>query len=241
MLRLLGLAISIGLADSLNPSTIGPALYLASGPRPCRAVLRFAAGAFAVFLFGGVVLALGPGRAILALVPKPGPTARYILETVAGVAMLGAAGVVWIRRHRLSRRAREGSDHRRRRSPALMGVVISAIEFPTAFPYFAVVVAIVGSGLNIGGQLLLLVIYNVCFVLPLLAIALTLVVAGDQAERMLTRARDYARAHWPVFVAIAGLLAGVFVTVLGVTGLVSASHSRVGRLSRRLRHIITRP
>ena len=31
MLRLIGLVVSIGLADSLNPTTLAPALYLASG------------------------------------------------------------------------------------------------------------------------------------------------------------------------------------------------------------------
>ena len=30
MLRRVGVAISVGLADSLNPSTVGPALYLAT-------------------------------------------------------------------------------------------------------------------------------------------------------------------------------------------------------------------
>jgi cytochrome c biogenesis protein CcdA len=204
-------------------------------------VLRFTGGVFAVFLLGGIVLALGPGRAILALVPKPSATTRYILETIAGVAMLGAAAVVWIRRRKLSSRTRDGSGSKRRGSPALMGALISAVEFPTAFPYFAVIVAIVGSGLNIGGQVLLLVIYNVCFVLPLLVIALTFVIAGDQAERVLTRARNYVRAHWPVFVAVVGLLAGVFVTVLGVTGLLSAGNGRVGRFSRGLRRVITHP
>ena len=34
MLRLIGLAVSIGLADSMNPSTIAPALYLAIGRSP---------------------------------------------------------------------------------------------------------------------------------------------------------------------------------------------------------------
>ena len=34
MIRLIGLCISIGLADSLNPSTIAVALYLATGERP---------------------------------------------------------------------------------------------------------------------------------------------------------------------------------------------------------------
>ena len=34
MLRRIGVAISVGLADSLNPSTVGPALYIATGRKP---------------------------------------------------------------------------------------------------------------------------------------------------------------------------------------------------------------
>ena len=104
MTRLLGIVISIGLADSMNPSTIGPALYLAAGERPRRSVLEFTAAVFVVNLLGGALLLLGPGRAILALVPHPGATARYILETIAGVAMLIAAAVLWRRRDRLGAR-----------------------------------------------------------------------------------------------------------------------------------------
>ena len=49
MLRLVGLVVSLGLADSLNPSTVGPAIYLATGERPRRAVLRFTGTLTAVF------------------------------------------------------------------------------------------------------------------------------------------------------------------------------------------------
>ena len=45
MLQLIGVAVSIGLADSLNPSTIGPALYLATLEHGLGQVLRFTAGA----------------------------------------------------------------------------------------------------------------------------------------------------------------------------------------------------
>src|SRR5579875_921362 len=107
MLRLLGLVISIGLADGMNPSSVGPALYLAAGRHPRRAVLQFAGGYAAVMFAGGLILTLGPGRAILALVPHPGPTARYALETIAGVAMLAVAALVWARRARLAARRRE--------------------------------------------------------------------------------------------------------------------------------------
>ena len=53
MVRLVGIVISIGLADSLNPTTIAPALYLATGERARGRVAEFTAGVFAVYFLGG--------------------------------------------------------------------------------------------------------------------------------------------------------------------------------------------
>jgi hypothetical protein len=48
LLELVALVVSVGLADSLNPSTIGPALYLATGPTAVRNVVEFTVGVFLV-------------------------------------------------------------------------------------------------------------------------------------------------------------------------------------------------
>src|SRR5579875_3029830 len=170
MIRLLGLVASIAFADSLNPSTIGPALYLASGERPRRSVMEFVAGTFVVTLLGGLLVTLGPGEALLALVPRPDATSRYIAETVGGVITLLAAGVLWTKRGSLGHRQHVERPPRRRRSPALLGAGIAAVELPTAFPYFAAIVAIVGSGQSLGVRIMAVAVYNVIFVLPLLAI-----------------------------------------------------------------------
>lgn len=238
MLRLLGLVLSIGLADSLNPGTIGPALYLASGECPRRSVLEFTAAVFAIFTLGGVLLTLGPGRAILALVPHPNATTRYILETIAGAAMLVVAAWLWRRRGRLG--ADRGQEPEpKRRSPILLGAGISLVEFPTAFPYIAVIVAIVGSGVGLGRQLLLVVIYCACFVAPLLAIALIVTVAGERAVERLVRARKLLHRQWPVIAAAIALVVGVFVIALGITGLTGRVNGPVGRVSRGVRRVIS--
>jgi cytochrome c biogenesis protein CcdA len=239
MFRLIGLAASIGLADSLNPSTVGPALLLASGERPIRSVLRFTLGTFVVFLLGGAILTVGPGQAILALIPHPGATARYVLETVAGAAMVVVSAVLWVRRQELGRHETH-ERHSRRRAPFLLGATISLVELPTAFPYFAVIVAVVGSGYSVVSQLLLILLYNVCFVLPLVGIAALLRIVGPRATEVLRRVRAWLHQRWPVLVAAVALLAGVFVLALGITGLTSGVHGRVGRVSRRLRKIISR-
>ncbi len=237
MLRLLGLVVSIALADSLNPSTIAPALYLAAGEAPRRNVIEFTVGVFAVTLLGGVLVILGPGQAVLALVPHPGPTVRYVLETVAGVAMLVAAALLWRHRHRLAERTLP--DQRSGRSGAILGATVAAIELPTAFPYLAAIVAVVGSGIDLGRQLLLLVIYNLCFVSPLILIAATLILAPSHAERVLVHVRHVLQERWPVILSVLALVAGVFVLALGVTGLAGRNHGAVGRVSRKVRHIIS--
>jgi cytochrome c biogenesis protein CcdA len=239
VLHLLALVLSIGLADGVNPTSIGPALFLASGPNPRRSVLRFTAGYASVLLLGGLVLTLGPGTAILSLVPRPTATTRYILETIAGTAMLLASGFFWLRRNQLSSRNEDNERKSSRRTPFVLGATISGIELPTAFPYFAAIVAVVGSGLNVGQQILLVVIYNFCFIAPLLAIIVVLGVAGDQAVRVLERARQFMQDHWPVLAAAVALVAGLFVTTLGVTGLELHAGGSTGSISRGVRHVLT--
>jgi len=82
MLRLIGLVVSIGLADSLNPTTIAPAMYLATGERPRRQVTEFTLGVIVVYLAGGILIALGPGQLLLSLVPKPDAEDRHVIEIV---------------------------------------------------------------------------------------------------------------------------------------------------------------
>ena len=95
MPRLVGVVVSVGLADSLNPSTIGPALYLATIRKRVLRVTQFTIGVFGVDLVVGLVLTIGSGRLLLGLVPHPQLTSkrRYRRDgdggSVAGVRMAG--------------------------------------------------------------------------------------------------------------------------------------------------------
>jgi cytochrome c biogenesis protein CcdA len=239
MLRYIGLVVSIGLADSLNPTTIAPALYIALGEQARGRVIRFTVGVFVVYLLGGVIIALGPGELLLSLIPRPDGRTRWILETVAGVAMLVGAAYLWRNRERLSRRELPEAEAGGK-SSAILGATITAVELPTAFPYFYAIAAIVGSGFDPVRQVVLLVMFNICFILPLLAIVATLTFAGQDAERVLGSVRAWLQMHWPKLLAIVALIAGVFVTVLGVTGLASSGRSHVSHFARRLRGLLHR-
>ena len=151
--------------------------------------------------------------------------------------MLIGAVILWRRRRKLARHELP-SPSAGGKSSFLLGVTIAGVELPTAFPYLAAIAAIVGSGLAAGSQILALVVYNLVFVLPLILMVVTITVAGDRAQPILEKGRDVLQRHWPALLAGLALLAGMYVTVLGITGLVSSGHSSVARLTKRIRRTI---
>jgi cytochrome c biogenesis protein CcdA len=219
MLRLLGVVISVGLADSLNPTTVGPALYLATVGKRAWRVTQFTIGVFSVNFVAGIVLTIGPGRFLLSLVPHPRGTVRHVIELVAGVVLLVVAVALWLGRRSLARRELPMSGAGAG-SALVAGASIAAVELPTAAPYFAVIAGIVASSANIPQQIGYVALYNVAFVLPLLAIVAVLIVGGERADGWLDKGGAWLQRRWPVILAGLLLFVGGALTVLGGTGLV---------------------
>jgi len=163
------------------------------------------------------VLAVGLGDLILSIVPKPGPTLKYTLEIVVGALLVIAGAVIWWRRQAL------GGDPSRKHgedggggNATLLGAGVAGIELLTAFPYFAAIAIIVGASVSDGAKLLLLVLYNVVYVLPLLAIVATCVVMGARAGDVLEPVGDWIDTHWPIVVAPLAIVVGVAVMAYGI-------------------------
>jgi cytochrome c biogenesis protein CcdA len=220
LLRVAGVTASVGLADSLNPSTVGPALYLATAGRRLVRVAQFTLGVFSVNFVAGVVLTIGPGRLLLGLVPHPRGTVRHVIELVAGVVLLIAAAVLWRQRRALAKRELPMSGSGTSGSALVAGISIAAVELPTAAPYFAVIAGIVASSANLPQEIGLLALYNVCFVLPLVAIIAVLLFAGERADPWLQKGGAWLQRRWPSVLAVLLLVVGSALTILGGTGLV---------------------
>jgi cytochrome c biogenesis protein CcdA len=221
MLRLAGATLAVGLADSLNPSTVGPALYLATGRRAAARVTLFALGVFGVNLAAGALLTLGPGRLIVGLLPHPQRVERSAIELAAGAVLVAVAAGLWAGRRSLARRElpmRGGGGG----SALVAGASIAAVELPTAAPYFAVIAAIVASRPSVAQAVGLVALYCVAFVAPLLAIAVILLVAGDRATGHLERGAAWLQRRWPVVLAALLLLVGGGLIVAGAIGLLRA-------------------
>jgi cytochrome c biogenesis protein CcdA len=224
MLRLIGIVISIGLADSINPTTVAPALYMAAQPGQRRRPLaQFTTGVFLVYFVGGLLIALGPGELVLALVPKPDLVTRHILEVLAGVVLLGVAAFLWSHRNRLGKK-RLPTFSSQGRASWLLGVTITAVELPTALPYFGALAAVMGSDVDLPRKIFLILLYNVCFILPQLAMLTMLTVAGPRAEIQLVKISAYLQRRWPVLLAVVAVIAGLITIGLGATGTYRAAN-----------------
>jgi cytochrome c biogenesis protein CcdA len=222
MLKLSVAVVAIALPDCINPSLIGGELFVATGRRPRRRTAAFTFGAWAVTFTFGLALVLGLGDLILALVPKPSAPVKYGLVAGAGLVLVISGVVLWVRRRDLV----SGKAGHHRSEPhepaALIGAGIAGLELFTAFPYFAAIALIVGSGVSNAGKLWLLLLYCVVYTLPLIAVVVTIALAGERAERLLGRIGDWMFAHWPAVVAPLTAAFGFGVLAFGIVQLASS-------------------
>src|SRR5262249_25086412 len=155
---------------------------LVLGDQPVRRVALFTAGVFVVSTAAGLVLLFAFGRTVVSRFAHPSLHTRHVAELVIGVALLVAAGLLWIVRDRLrehiSRTSETGG-----RSSLVLGAGIMLVELPTAFPYFGALLAILGVK-GPGRQAFLVVAYSVVFVAPLLCL-LVVAAAGGSVRRRL--------------------------------------------------------
>lgn len=216
MLALLGLVVSIGLADGINPSTILPALWFAAAPRPRLALASFALGVFAVTFGGGVAVLLGGRKIVESLAPEVSEGTERLLEVAGGVLLIAVAAGIWLARGRVEDRVRKPRAARPW-SAFGIGAAIMLVELPTAFPYFAAITAVGASHRGTAAEIGLLALYCLCFVAPVLAILAARTVAGPRGERILAGARDWTDRNAPAVLALTLVAIGLVLIAMGVT------------------------
>lgn len=221
MLKLALTVVAIALPDCINPTLIGGELFVATGARPRRSTAAFTLAALIVTFVFGLAFALGLGDLILSLVPKPGPTVKYALITAAGSVLAIGGTVVLIRRNALASSEPSANHRRSHGSAGLIGAGLAGVELLTAFPYFAAIALIVGSGVSLAGKLFLVLLYCVVYMVPLIVIAAVFAVMGERAERMLRPVGDWLLTNWPVIVGPLTLIIGIAVLVFGIVQLTS--------------------
>jgi cytochrome c biogenesis protein CcdA len=167
------------------------------------------------------VLAVGPGQALLAAVARPGPRETHLFELVLGGLALAVAVVLWFRRDGVAHRVL-AHERRTTGSSFALGAAITSVELPTAFPYFAVIAAVVGSDQSLPRQLVLIVIFNAAFIAPLAAIAALRRFAGERVERPLASLRARLDRHTGALVAAVTAVLALALLLVGAVGVATS-------------------
>ncbi len=208
--------LGVGLADSINPIPFAIAVLLASRSR--GAVAAFVASGFVVTLAAGLVLVAGPGTALHELLADAPATLVHIGQIVGGAtAILVGVGLLLHQAHEQD----PGREARRlsRRSPLALGAGIAAADLPTAVPYLGVAAAVIGAAPALGDRILLIVLYNVCYALPLIVVAIATAVAGQRAKAPLATLSRVVERWGPRVFSVAAIGVGVLLLVRGIRGL----------------------
>jgi cytochrome c biogenesis protein CcdA len=175
---------------------------------------------FAVSFAGGLAILLGPGTLLLDALPHPDRQTRNVVEVVGGLLLLALAVALWLGRDRIARRMNAPSSSDNNRGALALGAGLMAVELPTAVPYFAAIAAILAEHLALVTEIALLLLYNVMFVAPLIALAAVRRVADERAVARLEAVGGWLRSRAALLLAALLALAGVGVATVGVAGLI---------------------
>lgn len=154
----------LALLDCINPSALLVTLYLLTGERPAPKVFTYTAGVFASYLALGILLMLGLDAAIDRWSEHFWSPTAFAIQGVIGASMLvySFAADPKPKNNRLQRLSGATGFA----ALFALGVLITVTEFSTAIPYFGAVGLLTYMNLPFIQWLLLLVAYNVVFVLP---------------------------------------------------------------------------
>lgn len=200
--------LALALLDSINPSALAVTIYLLITSRPYTArVLTYIAAIFCTYLTIGVAMMLGldavlgwagdllespvvygaqgiiGGAMLIYAIAAPDPK----IEDVPQTRVATRSGLIGI---------------------ALLGVTITAVELVTAFPYFGAIGILTREGLSLPEWLPVLIMYNVIFVLPPLALLTIYRLFGQRLEerfrRLIPRLNKEARVTMLWIIGIVG-------------------------------------
>ncbi len=165
MFELIVTSIPILVSDVLNPVLLAGVIFGLGSRRPFLNSTLLLLGWFVTYFAAGILLALGLD-AIIDFFKTPRPI-DFVIETVLGLLLIGL-GVYVVRSGQRHKKGREfdDADTLSAGTSFWIGASINLIGMPFAIPYFAFLGQILKADLDWMGALMVLLIYNLLYVLP---------------------------------------------------------------------------
>lgn len=229
------------LAAITSPAAIAAVLVILSRPRPLGLLTGYVAGSFAMSMLIGIVVVAGLAATTL-LTPRHGP-GLPVLDIAIGVLIL--ISTAWLRSERsaeVRRRAAERRSRRRQERQARRGDrprptsqllasgsigVVAALGAAMHLPgllYLAGLGTIAHADLSTAHAVILLLLFNLVMLTPIeLPLAGYLFAPGPTRDAI-ERLDAFIRAHRTEGLLLGSLLAGGYLVISGVLGLITRAH-----------------
>jgi len=204
--------ISLAVVDSINPSAIVITLYLLSRERAHAQVAVYIGAIFVTYLVLGVMMMAG----LDLIVPALGAVLRsppgLIAQALVGLAILAYSLTASV--DRTSSEPVTAPSASTFVALVMLGVSVTAMELPTALPYFAAIAVLTSAELPVQEWAPLLCLYNAIFVLPPIVLLVVHLIVGEQLRERYSDLRQRLEGGArETLLWIAGFVgAGLFVT-----------------------------
>jgi cytochrome c biogenesis protein CcdA len=231
MLLLLPSTITLALMDSLNPSTIAAQVFLLLGvKKPVSRVVSFILGTFVMYTAFGFVVVFVIGQPIKGYIYDMGST-DYIILLAIGIILI-AVGTALVFSRYIVKGGHSKSEGYMRKAMAPMlamlktlnpvhtfffGMGTTAFDLPTSAFYFVAIASIIEAGTDPYEMIVLLLLYNLLYILPLVLILFIYLIAKNRSEPLMNRI-NMAISKWSGRLTMLFLfLIGVILVVLSVS------------------------
>jgi cytochrome c biogenesis protein CcdA len=183
--------VALAVVDSINPSAIVVTLFLLSRERVSAQVVVYVAAIFLTYLTLGALMMSGIEAVLPSLSAAGSGRFGLVVQGLIGLAMLLYA-IRAPTRATLPPRVEPSATTFA--ALALLGVTVTAMELPTAVPYFGAIALLTTAGLPMARWLPLLVLYNAIFVLPPILLLLGHLAFGRRLEARYADLRERLQA-----------------------------------------------
>ena len=107
-------------------------------------------------------------------------------------------------------------------SSFILGISITAVESVTALPYLGAISTIYLSSVGLGGGILLILAYNVIFVLPPLVLVMLYLRFGNKFEKIVNRVRSFFTKYTHYILKFGFIALGIFLLVESLLGILNS-------------------
>ena len=210
MFDLLPIVLPILITDIINPVLLAAVIFSLGSKKPFLNSIFILLGWFLLYFAAGIAIALGLD-AVIELLVNPRPVDFYI-EIVIGVLLL------WLGLSMIFKKKPKQKKPKYDEAASLTplkafwtGALINIIGLPFALPYFAVIDQILKADLNWIPSLILLLIYNILYVLPFALMLLIRILFPERSNAIFGKINSVmeriADVLMPfIFIGIGGLL-----------------------------------